>query len=194
MRGLDLKAESIEELGLMADRSRNHVSCGGPDLKRVLRTLSIGSKDIAVDLGSGKGGAMLTLARFPFGEIMGVEISKRLVSIAESNASRLHLKNVHFVCEDAGKFRDLDRFTFVLVFNPFPDKVMQEVMANLQASLVRRPRSLIIIYKGPDILEEMVNLECFFRKDVFYFPYAQPFYVYSNGTAPASPQSSRGIS
>lgn len=194
MKGLDLKAESIEELCLTEDRSRNHVSCGGPDLESVLRTLSIGSKDKAVDLGSGKGGAMFTLARFPFGEIMGVEISERLVSIAESNASRLHLKNVHFKCEDAGKFRDLDRFTYVFMFNPFPEKVIQEVIANLRASLLRRPRSLIIIYKGPDILEEMANLEGFSRRDVFRFAYAQPFYIYAYETAPASSPSSTGIS
>ena len=157
IKGLDLDYVSLENLGLSTDRSNRHEETGGPRLKRVLKTLDIQKSNRALDLGSGKGGAVLTLSMFPFSEIVGVEISDSLIGIAEANVAKMGLRNVHFVSCDAGEFTDLDRFTHIYMANPFPQPVVKEVMDNLSASLYRRSRNLTLIYCHPVCHDVIMN-------------------------------------
>jgi SAM-dependent methyltransferase len=183
IKGLDLGVATVGDLGLSPDRSKDHASSGGPDLTRVLKKIRIGNANKALDLGSGKGGAVFTLAKFPFDEVVGVEISEKLVHIAEANAARLKLKHIRFLCGDAGEFRDLDRFTHIYMFNSFPVKVTREVMTNMEASLIRKPRTLFLIIKGPDSLENIINSKLFRKVFAIQFLYSQPFYVYLHESA-----------
>jgi 16S rRNA G527 N7-methylase RsmG len=182
LRGLDLRPASVEDLGLSANRSKGHASSGGADFVRVLKTIPIISGDRAIDMGSGKGGAVFSLARFPFVEVVGVELSEKLVRIAEANTARLKINNVGFKCADAGRFADLDQYTHVYMFNSFPAEVAKEVLANLEISLIRRPRQLFLIIKGPDSLERIIKSELFKLRSKHSFAYSQPFYVYEHKT------------
>src|SRR3989344_2191686 len=58
------------------------------DLKRVLRVLEIGREEVFLDLGCGKGRALLAAAAFDFQRVVGVEISQRLCEIARANIKR----------------------------------------------------------------------------------------------------------
>ena len=153
---------------------------GGPHLKRVLKTLDIQRSDRALDLGSGKGGAALTLSMFPFSEIVGVEISDNLIGIAEANVAKLGLKNVHFVSCDAGKFTDLDRFTHIYMANPFPHPVVKEVMDNLSASLYRRSRDLTLIYCHPVCHDAIMDSGLFKIHKQLKYPPGLYFYIYTH--------------
>ena len=126
-RGLDLGAQECEELGLPDDRAKAHTASGGPLLERVLETLAIPAGSKVVDLGSGKGGAVITLSRY-FADVVGVELSPKLVEIAKSNVQKVGLVNVRFVCEDAARFVELHHFDYLYMFNPFPHPVMVEVI------------------------------------------------------------------
>src|SRR3712207_1277809 len=64
LRGIDLEHVSVGDLGLAPDRAHFHSSSGGPDCARIVRSLRIPRGSVALDLGSGKGGAAVTLARF----------------------------------------------------------------------------------------------------------------------------------
>jgi SAM-dependent methyltransferase len=178
LKGLDLAEESLDELGLSSERSVRHKPSGGSYLARVLTHLEIPSGSRIVDFGSGKGGAVFTLAKFPFEEILGVELSKRLIRIAESNIEKTGVRNVHFVCCDAGRFRDLDRFTHVYMYNPFPRTVVKEVVQNLAASLARVPRTLTIIYYYPVCDDVIMESRLFERKKEITFQFSDPFYIY----------------
>ena len=178
LRGLDLGVVSLQELGLSPDRSKGHSNTGGPDLVRVFKSIEIPPGSRVVDLGSGKGGAIFSLSRFPFAEIVGVEISEELVRIANANTARLGLKNTSFYCSDASEFRDFDRFTHVYMANAFPLEVMRAVMDNLIASLDRKPRPLTLIFESPFSLENVINSELFRLEKEFRFRYRQPFFVY----------------
>ena len=83
--GLDLGAQACEELGLPDDRAKAHTASGGPLLERVLKTLAIPVGSRVVDLGSGKGGAAITVSRY-FDEVVGVEISPILVEIEKQRS------------------------------------------------------------------------------------------------------------
>lgn len=146
---LDLEFVSVSDLGLSEARSHWYSNSGGPELARVLRQLHIGPSSRGLDLGSGKGGAVLTMADQPFTRVTGVELSPQLVEIARENARRLGLRNVNFVQSDAAAYRDLDEYTHVYMYNPFPCAVMQAVLGNFAESFGRRERPLTLVYKNP---------------------------------------------
>jgi SAM-dependent methyltransferase len=176
LRGIDLAHVSVCALGLPPERACAHACTGGPYLSRVLRSMPITASDAVIDLGCGKGGALLTLAHFSFRRVDGVELSPNLVQIARSNLTRMGVKNVRVINGDAAEFRDLDIYTYVYMFNPFPDIVMQCVARNLVDSLARRPRQLVIIYKNPICHDTLLG--CGFRK-INEFRYDEwPFFVY----------------
>ena len=74
-KGVDFEFVSLEDLGLSPDRAHFHSSSGGPTLARVFRTVGVPPGSVALDLGSGKGGAALTLSGLGFAEVIGVELS-----------------------------------------------------------------------------------------------------------------------
>ena len=149
LHGLDFGHVSVERLGLAPARSNVHSNSGGPELARIVRTLDISPGTAAVDLGSGKGGAALTLSRLGYERVVGVEIVEDLVVIARRNARRAKQHNVEFVCCDAGAFKELDSFAHVYMYNPFHEPIMTEVLTNLAESLVRTPRDLTLVYCNP---------------------------------------------
>lgn len=167
MKGLDLGFVSMESLGLSPGHSNWHTNSGGPNLARVLNKLNIPGTSRALDLGSGKGGAVFTLSRFPFVEILGVEISPELVRVAEANLTRLGLQNVHFLCADAIRFTDIDRFTYIYMFNPFPCAVVKQVLDNIAVSLARTARRLTLIYNNP-VCHDTIMESGLFRMDKQY--------------------------
>ena len=148
-KGVELGFVSVRDLGLPEHRAHGHGSSGGPALARVFEHIDIPPGSVIVDLGSGKGGAVLTLSRLGFDEVIGVELSASLVDIARRNAARLGRRNVRFIHGDAAAFHDLDRVTHIYMFNPFPAEVLATVMAHLRTSLTRFPRALTVVYVNP---------------------------------------------
>jgi hypothetical protein len=121
---------------------------------------------------------LCTLARFPFDEIAGVELSERLARIAERNARKLRLDNVKIHVSDAGDFTALDRFTHIYMFNPFPRVVMEQVMTNLAASFGRSRRTVTMIYCHP-VCHDVVMASGLFRKELeIAFPSSLRYHVY----------------
>src|SRR4051794_20589715 len=72
--GIDLNFVSVQELGLTDDKAKFYSDSGGPDLDVVIRALPVSPSDEILDVGCGKGGAALTLARHPFRRVDGIEI------------------------------------------------------------------------------------------------------------------------
>ena len=149
LRGVDLEFVSVAELGLSPDEAHFHSSSGGMICERVFRRLPIPPGSVALDLGSGKGGAVFSLGRLPFTEVVGVDISPGLIRVARENTEKLRLQNVRFVVASAADYTDLDQVTHVYMYNPFPCAVMEPVLANLAASLRRADRDLLVVYRNP---------------------------------------------
>jgi len=122
-----------------------------------------------IDLGSGKGRALLLAAMYPFREVIGVEMQRELHRIAESNianfdAAGQQCRDLRSVCQDAREF-DFPPMPLVLyLFNPFPVYVMEDVIANLRRSLQAGPRPVYVLYNAPwekQVLEQAEFLEKF---------------------------------
>lgn len=155
--GLDLAMESTEALGLAKERCNWCSNSGGPDLQKVLDAIPLCAGASAIDIGCGKGGAMITMARYPFKQVVGVEISPRVAAIAASNIARMRLtRKCRVHCGDAADFKDLTPYRLIYMYNPFPQVVMEAVLDNIARSLAERSRHLTFIYKNP-VYHEMVR-------------------------------------
>lgn len=128
---------------------------------KVMRALGLRYQDFAfVDLGSGKGRAVLLASDWPFRRVIGVELAPTLHAVAENNlrvyrSPTQRCAKVELVCSDAAEWAPPDDNLLVYLFQPFPEDVFARVMANLEASLERKPRPLVVTYLNP-VFEEAV--------------------------------------
>jgi SAM-dependent methyltransferase len=104
-----------------------------------------------IDLGSGKGRTLLMASDFPFRRIIGVEILAELDAIAQQNIARYgnpqqQCREIESHAGDARDFSFPAEPTVLYLFNPFPEHVLQAVLANLQRSLEAAPRAVFVIY------------------------------------------------
>jgi 16S rRNA G966 N2-methylase RsmD len=159
------------------EEGKAHAHSGGPQLSRVIQGLQLTEESVALDLGAGMGIAALTLCRH-FSQVIGVELSPELVAIAKRNVARMRVTNIELHCSDAREFSTgLDRVTHVYMFNPFPVPVMNAVLANLNRSLQRTPRSVTIIYRFP-VCHDAVVAAGFVHRSDFHFRHSHPFSIY----------------
>jgi SAM-dependent methyltransferase len=176
---IDLRNATTDDLGLPAERTHEYSNSGGLHLEKVLRALKITREDAIVDFGSGKGGALITFAKYPFSKITGVELSPELVATAKINLKKLDIDNVDMIISDAADFTDLDGYDYFYFFNPFPAAVMSTVIKNIASSLARRPRKLTIIYFNPEHHESVVTDSPFVKIQEFHH-HDLSYYIYSN--------------
>jgi hypothetical protein len=172
LRRLDFGVVSLQKLGLRPDHSNYHKDGGGPFLRDLLRQLNITGDDAVIDIGSGKGGAMATMARFPFKIVDGVEISSELVEVARRNLSKLQLQQCRVFLADALAFTELDDYTYIFMYNPFPEAVLEKVLGNIEVSLKRKPRVARLIYSNP-LHEDTILASGTFTKSMVYEPYQE---------------------
>jgi hypothetical protein len=104
-----------------------------------------------VDLGSGKGRTLLMASDYPFRRIVGVELLAEFEAIARQNIARYHgPQQKCFALEsqqnDAREFVFPNEPIVLYLFNPFPEHVLRDVLANLQKSLNISPRPVFVIY------------------------------------------------
>jgi SAM-dependent methyltransferase len=123
-------------------------------LRRMLPRREVGPSDVFLDLGSGKGRAVIQAAlHYPFKRVEGVEISPSLHEVAVRNVDvmrgRLCCENVRLHRMDVLDFAIPDDTSVVLLNNPFTGDVFRSVVARLLESASRQPRPLRIIYSNP---------------------------------------------
>ncbi len=182
--GADFGIVSTHDLALDPNRANYHKDGGGPLLRELLNQLQIKDTDAVLDLGSGKGGAMATLARYPFHAVHGVELSSELVDTARKNFEKLGLLKCAVFQGDAATFTELDNYTYIFMYNPFPEVVLKEVLANFEDSLRRKPRKIQLVYSNP-LHEQAVLAMGSFEKTLEYEPYdGYLICVYTNRTSP----------
>jgi SAM-dependent methyltransferase len=107
-----------------------------------------------VDLGCGKGRALLVASERPFRDIVGVELSAPLAAIARANAARmarLHPRRapIRVVEADAATFAVPAGDLVVFLYDPFGPGPMARVARNIEAALATGPRMIHVVYCNP---------------------------------------------
>jgi hypothetical protein len=103
-----------------------------------------------IDIGAGKGRAMLVASELPFHQIVGIELNPALADIAQRNldhwvashtgdATAPHLAPIRLYEQDALTF-DIPRTpTVAFLFHPFEAPVLKLLLRRIEARLAKKP-------------------------------------------------------
>lgn len=105
-----------------------------------------------VDIGSGKGRAILLASSWPWKRIIGVEISPELHALAERNIQNYRgqlTTRPESICVDATQFEVIKDPLVLFFYQPFSDGVTSRVLENIRESYTSFHRDIWAIYTGP---------------------------------------------
>ena len=100
-----------------------------------------------VDLGCGKGRALLVAADHPFRRLAGVEIAPELARIAQANTAREPRISVEQ--GDAATFVFPDEPLVIFLYHPFLPPVLKKVLRNLQRMRAGSAHPTFLLYANP---------------------------------------------
>jgi len=105
-----------------------------------------------IDLGAGKGRALLMAADYPFRKIVGVEFMPELCHAAQKNiagysSDRQQCRQIEIMCMDARDFQFPLEPLVVYLFNPFSEPTFARVLENLRRSAEQAPRDVYMAYR-----------------------------------------------
>ncbi len=113
------------------------------EFNQVFRQLPIAPADLTfIDVGSGKGRALLMASKMGFRRVIGVEYDADMCEIARQNVAKMKAP-VEVVCSDIVDFTFPDEDTVVFLFNPFVGDVFAKFMTRIEQVAHRR---LLIVY------------------------------------------------
>jgi hypothetical protein len=115
-----------------------------------------------VDIGAGKGRAMLLASQLPFHQVIGIELNPDMADIAQTNldiwqashaadTTASKISPTRLLQQDALEY-DLPRTpTLAFLFHPFEAPVLKSLLRRIETQFSNRPGTLDILY---------VNAEC----------------------------------
>lgn len=108
-----------------------------------------------IDLGCGKGRAVLLAAEMGFREVLGVELNPGLAEVAQENVTIW--KNagraaspIRIACGDATELDWPAGPCLVYLFNPFGPQVMRRLVERMREEFRGRPGDLDVVYQVPE--------------------------------------------
>ena len=113
------------------------------------------SKYRFIDMGSGKGRMLFVAAEFPFRGVVGVEFSKTLHEEALANLARYkhgsqRCMEVESIRANAMEYEFPEENLVIYMFNSFGPEVMSRMLKNLEHSLERKPRHVVVVMLWPE--------------------------------------------
>ena len=161
-------------------------------VRRTLMALPIDPRDfVFVDLGAGKGRALMIASDFGFSKLVGIEISSAFCNAAATNMNRYYSVRGQPLpyalrCMNAVDYDFEEAPLVVFLFNPFGQKTLNAVLAKLEASLQRRPREAFVVYLNPRFEKALLHSR-YFRRIVHEGSWLRPwrrYAIYSCVSAP----------
>ena len=142
------------ELAVGGDLDRYNIGYVGAQpsvVRKCLDLLPIDRNTAFVDLGCGKGRMIAVASEFPFGQIDGVEFSRRIFGVAEKNIATIKAKNsgasIRLILGDATVFPDPGTDTIVLfLYNSFDRPLVEKLIAHIESGVARRAKVFLIYY------------------------------------------------
>lgn len=151
-----VRGKSHHEASISIDNQLENIyykACGWLPLRRALKRLRLGGSDVVVDLGSGKGQALIIAGAMPIKRVIGVELDPTLAAEGQSNIvrarPRLRAESIESLQANALDWEIPDDVSVVVMFNPFVGSTFQHVIDKFRDSLERAPRNLYLVYGYP---------------------------------------------
>ncbi len=157
LKGVDFSTQNIYDLTLVGEYKEHGtalVSTSRDFLNDLLFDLEqiVGKKidkELFLDYGSGKGGAIIHARYSGFRESIGIEFAKELHLIACRNIERLNLKNTTSYLQDATEYLPPYNVSLIYLFNPFDEIVMDKVAKNIASLRGKYKNEVYIVYGNP---------------------------------------------
>jgi len=115
-----------------------------------------------IDIGSGKGRALLLAAEYPFARIVGVELMPELNRAAQENISKFSFpppfppaagegwgSRIEALCGDASDYAFPLEPLVIFLFNPLPEWALRKLVTNLDRSIREHARRVYVVYVNP---------------------------------------------
>lgn len=158
--------------------STGYAGCQPSCVRDALRAIPEPERRTFVDLGCGKGRAMVLASEFPFRHIVGVEISSYLVAQARHNIGLVEAKypqrpRMEVAHGDAMLFPYPEGDLVVFLFHPFHRELVSALLIRLQEAAQLADREIFIIYENPvygEVIDAAPWLQRWYSKTVFHAP------------------------
>ena len=108
-----------------------------------------------LDVGSGKGKALLVASTFPFRRVRGIEFFPALHEVANNNiqlfaaSAQTRSNELLSCCIDAREVDGFEGKTLVYLFNPFDEELMTQFVRHLENEAKAPGKSFVVAYLGP---------------------------------------------
>lgn len=156
-------------------------------MRSFLSTCEFPPGSVFVDLGCGKGQALLVASRFAFKRVIGVEYTHDLCGLATANVQAYRKRHrdavpIDVIEADAAEYEVKPDENVFYMYHPFGPDVLRRVVLNILSSAARHNRPVWIVYCHPvhgDVIESCVESSGTFVR-VRTFKYARKeFAVYA---------------
>jgi SAM-dependent methyltransferase len=122
--------------------------------RRLIGTIPDPEHYTFIDIGCGKGRALVVASERRFARLLGIELVADLADAARRNAAVIAARHkerppIEVVRADAATFEYPPQPLVIFLYQPFEMPVMRKVVAQLQASLAAAPRPVIVLYVNP---------------------------------------------
>jgi SAM-dependent methyltransferase len=160
------------------DQANHYGAIDAGDFRALVRRARIDPRQFTfVDLGSGKGRALILAAELGFRAVVGVEFSPVLHEVALANLEvyrrRAGSKSaIRAVCQDATQYEFPSGPLAVFFYNSFRGPVLEQVLANLAKAAASAQSPIYLLWPGVHwfadiraILEASPHLTCLVERD-----------------------------
>ena len=133
-----------------------------------------------IDVGAGKGRALLVASEYSFRKVVGIELNPAMAAIARQNVehwTRAHredptaarLAPIELFEQDALDFELPQTPTLLFLFHPFEAPVLKQLLRRIETQFARRPGTLDLLYVNAecaDVIDRNPGFTQLFRENV----------------------------
>lgn len=101
-----------------------------------------------LDIGCGKGGALIAFNDFGYEDVDGIEIMEELCNTAKYNIKKMGL-TCNVECKNALEYKNYDKYNLYYMYDPFKGEAFSKVIHLIENSVIRKPRRAVIVYSNP---------------------------------------------
>jgi SAM-dependent methyltransferase len=161
--GVQSLADVADIVGDNAKHGLAHIASDPDQFSGMLGKLALHVPDYTfVDLGCGKGRALLLAGEVPFKSVIGVEFVPAFADVARKNlaiaAAKGMRSDIEVVTGDATQFDFPSGPLLVYLFNPFDSSIIRRVAQNVMKSWRAERRPVFVVYANPIHKDEFLAL------------------------------------
>lgn len=153
---------------------------------KIVASLVIQHREFSfIDIGAGKGRALMLAASYPFKKIIGVEFCKNLYETILRNIAMYRKESggsqeFEVIHKDAVEYEFPSGHLVIYLFNPFDEKIMIKMTKKLKQITSQNGRKVVLIYCNPLYDKHLQTLRLRCAVDIKRGRYVYGWKIYYN--------------